>query len=64
MRYAQRFDGEWIFPRRNSYYLQCCDCGLVHRINFRLVKHGKGKQIAFQAFRVRKRKRAKKSSGK
>lgn len=40
-------DGEWIQPVRRGYLLACCDCGLVHRVNFRIRK---GK-IQFQAFR-------------
>jgi hypothetical protein len=60
MRHKQQYDGEWIFPRRKNYYMQCCDCGLTHRINFKLVKDGRGRQIAFQAFRIRKRRASKK----
>lgn len=45
-------DGEWIQPKRKGYILECCDCGLVHRINFRLVKKElAGNVIQFQAFR-------------
>lgn len=57
MRFKQLFNGEWVFPVRRGYHIQCCDCGLVHRMNFALVKHGRGKRIAFQAFRVMKRKK-------
>ena len=64
MRLKQQFDGEWVFPRRRNYYIKCCDCGLTHRINFLLIKHGKGKRIALQAFRVKQRKKSKKSAGK
>jgi len=52
MKYKQQFEGDWVFPRRHGYYMKCCDCGLVHRMNFALVKHGRGKRIAFQAFRI------------
>ena len=52
-RYAQVYDGEWVQPRRKGYLMQCCDCGLAHRMNFRL----KGGKIQFQAFRLRKRPR-------
>lgn len=31
-----RRDGEWHAPRRRGYLLQCCNCGLVHRMEFRL----------------------------
>lgn len=26
----------WQFPRHRSYRLGCCDCGLVHEIDFRV----------------------------
>lgn len=51
-KYPEARKGEWIAPVRKGYRLACCDCGLVHRINFRLVKlKGGGHKIQFQAFR-------------
>jgi hypothetical protein len=47
MRYPRARDGDWIQPRRHGYRLMCCDCGLVHVVNFRL----KAGRIQFQAFR-------------
>ena len=32
---------EWVFPLMTNYQMACCDCGLVHNINFmaaRVVK--------------------------
>ena len=40
-------DGEWIRVPKRGYKEQCCDCGLIHRLNFRIVD---GK-IEIQAFR-------------
>lgn len=34
-RYAEIHDGEWESPVMNGYRLMCCDCGLVHRFQFR-----------------------------
>lgn len=50
----QAKDGEWIQPKRKGYILECCDCGLEHRLNFRLVKSRDGKRnwVQFQAFRL------------
>jgi len=31
--------GEWIRPVHQGYRLACCDCGLVHRVDFRAVSH-------------------------
>lgn len=33
-KYNQIQDGEWIAPKRQGFKLACCDCGLVHKINF------------------------------
>jgi hypothetical protein len=34
MRYHQCFDGQWYQPRKRNFYMKCCKCGLVHRVNF------------------------------
>ena len=44
-------DGEWVRPRRRKYKLACCDCGLVHTLDFRLIANKGGKSIEFRAFR-------------
>ena len=41
---------EWIQPIRKGYSMACCDCGLVHMIDFRIHK---GK-IQFRADRDEK----------
>jgi hypothetical protein len=44
--------GVWVKPVRRDYRLACCDCGLVHSYNFRLVPAGKrGFQIQYQVAR-------------
>ena len=53
IKYTQRFDGEWIRPTRKNYFIKCCDCGLEHRIDFRI----KNRHIEFRAFRIKRRKR-------
>ena len=48
MKYKQAYDGDWVKPNpQKGYKIVCCDCGLVHIINFRVVK---GK-VQFQPFR-------------
>lgn len=42
---------EWIQPRRKNYLIKCCDCGLVHRVDFRIIKNGRGNFIQFRAKR-------------
>lgn len=51
MKFKRVLDGEWVQPRRRGYKMACCDCGLVHTLNFRLVKWGRGTKIQFQASR-------------
>lgn len=46
--YYQVRDGEWIEPTLRGFREQCCDCGLVHRLNFRINERGR---IEFQSFR-------------
>ena len=47
MRYPHLEDGEWIRPRKKYFREMCCDCHLVHKLEFRIVD---GK-IEFRAFR-------------
>ena len=35
--YKQVRDGEWIQPIMSGWKMSCCDCGLVHKIEFRIV---------------------------
>lgn len=41
-------DGEWITVAKRGYKEQCCDCGLVHKLNFRINDKG---QIEIQTSR-------------
>ena len=51
MRYDDVKAGEWIRPVRRGYRMMCCDCGLVHVLNFKLIPWGRGHKILLQAFR-------------
>lgn len=35
-------DGEWVFPTMDKHIRGCCDCGLVHRVDMRIVRKIKG----------------------
>jgi hypothetical protein len=39
--------GEWVQPVKRGYKLACCDCGLVHTLDFRIHKG----RAQFRAFR-------------
>lgn len=45
--YKKAKDGEWLQPVRKGYKMACCDCGLVHTLDFRIHKN----RIQFRAFR-------------
>jgi hypothetical protein len=51
MKYDTPKPGEWIKPVKRGYKMACCDCGLVHRLDFEHVKFGKGRKIIFRAYR-------------
>lgn len=39
--------GEWVKPTMSHYFLGCCDCGLIHRFDFRIRR----RKVEFRAFR-------------
>ena len=41
MKYDRPKANQWVWPRRRGYKLVCCDCALVHRIDF--VVDGRGR---------------------
>lgn len=42
---------EWIQPIRKGYRMECCDCGLVHTLDFRIYRG----QVQFLARRDNRR---------
>ena len=42
----------WVQPQMEKYYLACCDCALVHEMQFRIVGIRKQK-VQFRARRAR-----------
>ena len=38
-------DKEWVVPKRQGWIHECCDCGLKHRVRFKLQKTRIGNQI-------------------
>lgn len=49
--YAKPKTDEWVQPVRRDYKMGCCDCGLVHNLDFRI---GDGRV----QFRVRRNNRS------
>lgn len=54
MTYDQLHDGQWTRPIMRGYRLKCCDCGLVHKIDFRVRHQGKRHHVEFRPRRVKK----------
>ena len=55
--YLIQKDREWFQPAA-KYRMACCDCGLVHRMEFRVI-NGK---IQFRAWRDRKATKARRKT--
>lgn len=55
MKYRREKDGDWVWPVMEKYRLMCCDCGLVHDVEF-VVTEVDGKPAV--AFRARRNNRA------
>lgn len=51
MKYQAVKDGEWVEPIMNGYKIACCDCSLVHRIDLKVIKSGRGHAVQYRAFR-------------
>jgi hypothetical protein len=51
MAYDKPEEDEWVQPVKEGYKMCCCDCGLVHQMDFRI----KNKRVQF---RVRRDNRA------
>lgn len=47
MKYPQVYEGEWVRPIKKGYKMQCCDCGLVHKVDFKIS----GRHVLLRAFR-------------
>ncbi len=51
--------GEWVTPVHQGYLLKCCDCGLVHRFDFRVIKaHKMGSMAQIQGAKYKVQMRA------
>lgn len=31
----------WVNPKMDNYFMACCDCGLVHEMQFRAFRRGR-----------------------
>lgn len=40
MKYEQAYDDEWFAPGHRKFKHMCCDCSLVHTVDFKVDKDG------------------------
>lgn len=52
--YEVAYDNEWVQPRQRRFKLECCDCGLIHEVDFRIVRKGDVEKVQFRARRERR----------
>lgn len=45
--YPKVYSNEWVQPITNGYKMACCDCGLIHEMDFKIVKN----RVQFRARR-------------
>lgn len=53
IRYPVVKSGQWVSPVMKGYKMQCCDCGLIHVLDFAV--HDDGKGISLRARRLGER---------
>ena len=39
----------WVSPDPEQYFMKCCDCGLVHEMQFKVAKYSEGDKCEFVA---------------
>lgn len=70
VRYKQVYTNEdgfsdWIYPKHKGYKLGCCDCGLVHLVDFHVKSEDDGEiMIGFRVKRGLKETAAKRRAAK
>lgn len=64
MKYTQATDGEWINPIASGYRMACCDCGLVHDVEFAIMPVEDGFKVVYRASRNKRATAAKRRMNK
>jgi len=39
----------WVSPDPEQYFMKCCDCGLIHEMQFKVAKYSEGDKCEFVA---------------
>lgn len=48
-KYVHLEDGQWHEPVMNRHREECCDCGLVHKVDYRIKETTRGTRLEFRA---------------
>lgn len=51
-RYPQAYDGDKVYPAHKGFRLACCDCGLIHQMDFRVETEGARNIVSFRIKRL------------
>ena len=51
MQFKEGKSGRWFHPKKKGYLVMCCDCGLAHEIDFKVVPCGKGHKVMIKVIR-------------
>lgn len=51
MKYVQKHDGDRVRPIMKGYRMRCCDCELVHVLDFFVIPWGRGRKVEFKVTR-------------
>lgn len=55
MKYLKAVEGEWFECGWNRFRLMCCDCGLVHEMDFKIEPHRVPAGMGYRLFMKAKR---------
>lgn len=50
-KYPSVASGEWVYPVMTGYKMACCDCGLVHKIDFEIMEDEVVPYLRLRAYR-------------
>lgn len=49
VRYKQMYDGDRVRPVMKGYRMRCCQCDLIHILDFFVIRWGRGYKVEFVA---------------
>ena len=52
MKIKQLEDGEWVKPRMKGFIHECCECGLRHKVDFKVFYEDKKNPIEMRFTRI------------